>query len=142
MSIDQNLAEKLKRIEALFAGATTQGEKVAAGNAIERIKKRIEEFQVSDPPVDYKFSLNNRWSRRLFVALLRRYDITPFRRYRQRYTTVMANVSKKFVDETLWPEFIELDKALTEHLDKITKQIISESIFEDSSEAEEVKEIA
>jgi len=27
---------------------------------------------------------------RLFIALLRRYGIAPYRRYRQRHTTVMA----------------------------------------------------
>ncbi len=41
MSIDKKLVEKLKRIEALFAGATTEGERVAAENAIGRIKKRL-----------------------------------------------------------------------------------------------------
>ncbi len=142
MSIDKKLVEKLKRIEALFAGATIEGERVAAENAIGRIKKRLKEYQLTDPPVEYKFSLNNTWSRKLFVALLRRYDIKPYRRYRQRHTTVMAKVSKGFVDDTLWPEFVELDNALLEHLNKITTQIISEAIFENSNEAEEVKEIS
>lgn len=42
-------------------------------------------------------------ARRLFLALLHRYDIKPYRYYRQRYTTVMAKISRGFVDETLWP---------------------------------------
>jgi len=53
----------------------------------------------------------------------------------------MAKLSKKFVDETLWPEFMELDSALREHLDEITTRVISEAIFANSSEAEEVKGI-
>jgi len=138
MSIDKKLAEKLIKIEALFAGAATEGERMAAETAIERIKKRLEECKQIDPPVEYKFSLSNTWSRRLFVALLRRYDIKPYRRYRQRHTTVMANISKKFVNDTLWPEFLELDRALKEHLDKITNSIISEAIFANNSEVEEV----
>ncbi|MFQ5561790.1 MAG: hypothetical protein ACE5FU_14575 [Nitrospinota bacterium] len=141
MSIDRKLAEKLRRIEALFAGATTEGERMAAETAIDRIKRRLEEYKQLDPPVEYKFSLNNFWSRKLFVALLRRYDLKPYRRYRQRHTTVLVKVSQKFVDDTLWPEFLELDRALLEHLDKITARIISEAIFENSSEAEEVKGI-
>ena len=75
-------------------------------------KTQIKETQEIDPPVEYKFTMSDMWSRKLFVALLRRYDIKPFRYYRQRYTTVMANVSKTFVDETLWPEFQELNKTL------------------------------
>ncbi len=142
MPIEKKLAEKLKLIEALFAGATTDGERIAAGAAIERIRKKLEEYKLIDPPIEYKFSLNDAWSRKLFVALLRRYGIKPYRYYRQRHTTVMAKLSKKFVNETLWPEFVELDSALREHLDEITTRVISEAIFANSSEAEEVRSIA
>lgn len=76
------------------------------------------------------------------MALLRRYDIKPYRYYRQRHTTVMARVSKGFVDKTLWPEFMELDKELTSHLDAIAERIISQSIFADSSDVEEIRMIA
>ncbi len=141
MSVEPDLVEKLKRIEALFARAGTEGERIAAGTAIDRIKKRIEACTQVDPPVEYKFSLNNAWSRRLFIALLRRYDIEPYRRYRQRHTTVMAHVSKSFVDQILWPEFTALNEALQEHLDTITNSIISKAIFADSGDIKEVKAI-
>ena len=139
---EAKLIEKLKLIEALFAGATTEGEKDAAGSAFKRIKKRLEEVQKIDPPIEYKFTMSNMWSRKLFVALLRRYDIQPYRYYRQRHTTVMAKVSEMFVDETLWPEFQELDKVLESYLDDVTNKIISESIHGDSSEAEVVRQIS
>lgn len=138
---ETRLVEKLKLIEALYSGATTEGEKEAAGNALERIKKRLKEIHKQDPPSEYKFTLTNMWSKKLFVALLRRYDIKPFRYYRQRYTTVMANVSKTFVDETLWPEFVELDNVLQSYLEEITNKIISQNIHGDSSDAEVVKQL-
>ena len=138
---ETKLIGKLKLIEALFAGATTEGEKDAAFNALQRIKERLKEIQKTDPPVEYKFTMSNMWSRKLFVALLRRYDIKPFRYYRQRQTTVMAVVSKTLVDETLWPEFEEFDKILESYLDDITNKVISEAIHDDSSEAEVVKQI-
>ena len=136
------LIAKLKRIEALHSGATTPGERTAAENARQRIREKIEQYKEADPPVEYRFTLQNTWSRRLFVALLRRYDIKPYRHYRQRYTTVMAKVSKTFVDKTLWPEFMELDKELTTHIDETTERIINEAIFGDTSEAEEIGAIA
>ena len=139
---ETKLIEKLKLIEALFAGATTDGEKDAAFNALQRIKERLKEIQEIDPPVEYKFTLSNMWSRKLFVALLRRYDIKPFRYYRQRHTTVMATVSKTFVDETLWPEFEEFDKILEAYIDDVTNKVISETIHADSSDAEVVKQIS
>lgn len=138
---EQKLTEKLKLIEALFAGATTEGEKDAAFNALQRIKDRFKGIQKQDPPIEYKFSMSDIWSRKLFLALLRRYDIKPYRYYRQRYTTVMAKISKSFVDETLWPEFEALNKTLKEYLEEITNKVISESIHSDSSDAEVIKQL-
>ncbi len=37
------LRDKLRKIEALFAGAATTGEKAAAGAAAERIRARLRE---------------------------------------------------------------------------------------------------
>lgn len=135
----RKLIQKLRLIEALHAGATTDGERAAADNARQRIREKIGQYEKPDPPIEYKFTLNNSWSRRLFVALLRRYEIKPYRYYRQRYNTVMAIVSKGFVDKTLWPEFVELDNELTRHLDQVAERIIKEAIYADSSEAEEVR---
>jgi len=141
MNGEKELIEKLKRIEALFSRATTDGERQAAENALQRIQERLKEKLESDPPVEYKFTMADMWSRKLFVALLRRYGIKPFRYYRQRYTTVMANIPASVVDETLWPEFQELDKILQSYLEEITNRVISEGIHSDNSEAEVVQQI-
>ncbi|MFN2354694.1 MAG: hypothetical protein ABR512_09250 [Desulfopila sp.] len=141
MSDFDRLVEKLKRIEALYSGATTPGERFAAGNARVRIKDKIEHYREADPPIEYKVTLQNMWSRRLFVALLRRYDLRPYRYYRQRHTTVMVTVSQSFVNQTLWPQFLELDKELTAHLDDTAERVINQAVFSDSSEAEEFKTI-
>ncbi len=135
------LIEKLKRIEALHAGAATPGERSAADCARQRIRDKIEQYRQADPPVEYKFTLQNMWSRKLFVALLRRYDLEPYRYTRQRHTTVMVKVSRTFVDNTLWPEFLELDRELTGHINDTAQRIINEAVFGDSSEAVEIKAI-
>jgi hypothetical protein len=133
----QRLIERLKRIEALFADrAATPGEKAAAREARERIQQRLAALAQTDPPIEYMFTLRNPWSKRLFVALLRRYDLQPYRYARQRYTTVMARVSARFVNETLWPEFVELDRTLQTYLTEETNRIIAESINKDSSDVE------
>ena len=41
MTTETDLLDKLRKIEALFAGATTAGEKAAAGAAAERIREAI-----------------------------------------------------------------------------------------------------
>ncbi|MBT7702032.1 MAG: hypothetical protein HN700_17220 [Verrucomicrobia bacterium] len=136
---EKQLIEKLHRVEALFEGAGTDGEREAAANALGRLRRRLEDVQESDPVIEYRFTLADMWSRRLFVALLRRYGIRPYRYYRQRHTTVMAKVPKRFVDETLWPEYTELNKVLSSYLDETTERVISRGIHEDSSEAEVMK---
>ena len=41
MSEETQLREKLRKIEALFAGAGTQGERTAAGAALARVRARL-----------------------------------------------------------------------------------------------------
>lgn len=137
---EQQLIEKLRSIERLHSGATTPGERIAAANALERVRQRLAETAKLDPPVEYQFSMADAWSRRLFVALLRRYDIRPYRYYRQRYTTVMAKVPKRFLDKTLWPEFKELDNTLRQYLEEVTNRVVAEGVYADSSEAEVVSD--
>ena len=136
MKDERELIETLRRIEALFAGAATDGERLAAGGALERIRDRLRRVQEADPAIEYRFSMPDEWSRQLFVALLRRYGIRPYRYMRQRYTTVMAKVPRGFVDKTLWPEYEELNKSLRAYLSEVTTRVIAEGIHADSSEAE------
>ncbi|MDX2032588.1 MAG: hypothetical protein SF339_18075 [Blastocatellia bacterium] len=137
MTDEEKLIEKLRLIEALFARAGTEGEKDAAGRARERILERLKQFEKLDPPVEYRFSVGDRWSRQLLSALLRRYGINPYRYSGQRRTTLMARVSKSFVDETLWPEFTQLQTVLSAYFDEHTTRIIEQAIHADAGEAEE-----
>ena len=131
------LLDKIRRIEALHAGAATDGERNAAADALRRISDRLASLMQSDPPTEYRFSLDNTWSRKLFLALLRRYGLSPYRYSRQRWNTVMVRVPPSFVNQ-LWPEFVALDEALREHLDAVAEKVIAEAISGDTSEAEEI----
>jgi hypothetical protein len=139
---EQKLIEKLRLIEALFSGATTKGEEVAAELARERILERLRLMEREEPLIEYRFTMADMWTRKVFVALLRRYGINPYRYSRQRYTTVMARVSKKFVDESLWPEFNEISQTLESYLLEITDRVVTQVIHQNSSEAEVVQEPA
>jgi len=134
---EARLLEKLRAIEALFAGAATEGERVAAAEARKRIQLRLKAMEEADPPVEYKFTVGDGWSAKLFMALCRRYDIKPFRYRGQRRTTLMARVSRRFVDETLWPEFEQLSAVLRRHLSELTDRVIAAAIHQDVSDATE-----
>ena len=134
---EERLIEKLRKIEALFARATSAGERTAAENARDRIRQRLEQLEKSERVIEYRFSLPDAWSKSLFIALLRRYGIDPYRYSGQRRTTVMARVTRTFADEVLWPEYQQLNAMLRAHLESITKRVIAQAIHGDQADAEE-----
>ena len=140
MSTESQLRDKLRKIEALFAGAGTSGERLAAEAALERVRARLTELRQQDPPAELQISLSDQWSRRLFLALCRRYGLEPYRYHRQRRTTLMVRAPRRFFDQVLWPEFSELDRALQAYLHEVTLRVIREDVYADASEAREVAE--
>jgi hypothetical protein len=52
MSTESQLREKLWKIEALFAGAGTAGERLAAEAALERVRPRLGELSRQDPSIE------------------------------------------------------------------------------------------
>jgi hypothetical protein len=134
---EQELRERLRKISALFEGATTPGERNAAAAAIERVKKALAAMQQTERAVEMQFTLPDRWQRRLFAALCRRYGLEPYRYKRQRYTTVMVRAPRSFIDHTLWPEYQQIKGALDEYLNEATERIIREEVYGDARDAPE-----
>jgi hypothetical protein len=136
------LRDKLRKIEALFAGAATAGERAAAGAAAERIRARLRDSERRERAVEMRFSLPDPWSRRLFIALCRRYGLRPFRYRRMHRQSIVVRVPRTFLDQVLWPEFAEINAALSEYLADITDKVIRAEVFREAGEAEEVPEPA
>ena len=139
---EATLRDKLRKIEALFAGAATTGEKAAAGAAAERIRARLREEEKREKPVEVRFSLPDPWSRQMFIALCRRYGLRPYRYPRMRRQSVMVRAPETFLNSVLWPEFQEINAALTEYLAEVTDKVIREAVFKETSDADEVPEPA
>jgi hypothetical protein len=137
MTTEQKLREKLRKISALFEGAKTIGERHAAAAAIVRVKQALAALAQTEQPVEMRFTLPDRWQRRLFTALCRRYGLEPYRYRGQRHTTVMVRAPRSFIERTLWPEYWELKVALDEYLNQATERIIREEVYRDAGEAPE-----
>ena len=142
MSDDRQIREKLAKIKALFAGATTPGERQAAQAALNRVQQRIDGMPlreaVADPPIEFRFSLTNPWSLRLFLALARLKGLKPYRHPRMRRTSVCLMIGTVAVNTDLWPEYLEMNKVLTEYLGELADHIIADCINPDRSDAEVV----
>lgn len=139
MPDDTQIREKLAKIKALFAGATTAGERQAAQAAMERVQQRIDAVPhepIPDPPIEFRFSLTNPWSLRLFLALCRSKGYRPYRHPRMRRTSVCVMIGRRAVHADLWPEYLEMNQVLTEYLGELADHIIADCINPDRSDAE------
>jgi hypothetical protein len=135
-----HLRDKLRKIEALFSGGATAGERGAAEAALERVRAKLAELERQDRAIEMQFSIADPWSRHLFLALCRRYGINPFRYPRQRRTTVMVRAPQRFIEDVLWREFADLNVDLQAYLHEVTLKIIREEVHGDTSDAQEVPE--
>lgn len=137
MNEEFELKNKLRKIESLFSGTDNKGEKFAASEAIKRIKEKIQKLGKTEKQIEMRCSLQDRWSRQLFIALCRRYGLEPYRYPRQRYSSIMVKAPQSFIKDTLWPEYQALNDALTTYLSEITEKIIKEEIHKDIGEPAE-----
>jgi hypothetical protein len=137
MVTEHDIRDKLRKIEALFSGAATPGERDAAEAARERIQQRLREYERAERPEEWRFSLENPWSRKLFIALARRYGLSPYRRSGQRRTSIMVSAPRGFVESTLIPEFEECNRVLVQHLDTLAAEIIESTLASDMSDVED-----
>ena len=133
-----SLLEKLRRMEALHARTTFDGERQAAEQALESLRQRLRDLSQKDETIEMTFTMNNPYSQQLFLAMSRRYGLKPYRYRGQRRTTVMLRIPRTFLNDTLWPQFTELDQILQLQLHEITSKLIAESVWEDSSDVGEI----
>jgi hypothetical protein len=115
---------------------------LAAGAAADRIRTQLQATAAREAAIEVQFSLSDPWSRRLFVALCRRYRIHVYRYPRMKRQTLVLKAPKSFVAEVLWPEFEQIDAALSAYLGEVTDRVIREEVFGEVGEADEVPETA
>ena len=56
--------------------------------------------------------------------------------------SVVVKVPQSFLDQVLWPEFVQINAALTDYLAEITDEVIRAEVYKEAGEAEEVAEPA
>ncbi len=139
MNLEAGALETLRLVEALLAGATTEGERAAAARARERLLEKLHRLRATAVEVEFQFSMPDPWARRLLIAILRKHEIRPFRYPRQRRTTVMARAPEEVINGMVWPEFLQIRDGLAEHLLDITNRIIRDALDSDGSDAEVIQ---
>ncbi|MFW5845608.1 MAG: hypothetical protein ACOCXJ_05215 [Planctomycetota bacterium] len=133
---EQELIERIRKIEALFDQAATPGEQAAAAAALGRVQEHLL-LQEQDEAREFSFSISDPWQQRVFIALLRKHDIRPYRYPRQKRQTVVARLPHRLLDQVIWPEFQQIAALLSSHLAAVADRIIATCIHEDTSDLEQ-----
>jgi len=66
--------------------------------------------------------------------------LRAYRYARMKRQTLVLKAPKSFVDRVLWPEFQQINAALSDYLAEVTDRVIREEVFGEAGEAEEVAE--
>ena len=136
MTFEDQLRDRLRKVEALYLGGMTLGERQAAGAAAERLKVKLAEAALADPPVERMYTLADAWSVKLFIALCRRYGFKPYRYPRQRRTTVMVRAPQRAFAQMVWQPFLELHAEMHRYFEQTTDTLIRNAVHADASDAE------
>lgn len=128
-----SLFEKLRKVEALLQGTSSEGERQAAERALQRLLERA-----AQESIEYTVKLDGHWKKALFIALCRKHQLKPYRYARQRHTTTMVRTSKAYMDEVLWPEF----KKYAGILEGLVKEIMDDLIHKIHNDTDEETVIA
>jgi len=91
-------------------------------NEQNKVQKDLIEFE--EPDVEVKFSLEDSYTIKLFIALARKHGFRPYRYPRQKRSTIMLKGKQSYIDQKLWPEFTVLSDELDFMLDQITNEVI------------------
>ena len=84
--------------------------------------------------IEMKFSLQDGHSKKLFIALARKYGYKPYRYPRQKRTTVILKGKRAFFEDVLWPHYVSLSQDLTFLLEQVTNEAVRAILRGDPSD--------
>jgi len=120
---------ELAALAKAFEQKLIQGPKNPVPEAIlKKIKDRKE------PEIEMRFSMGDRYVKKLFIALARKHGFRPYRYPRQKHTTVNLKCKNSYFDLVLWPEFLDLSDELAFFLEQVTHEIVRNVLSDDFSE--------
>lgn len=114
-----DFADKIRKIEALIASTSSEGERKAAEFAKQRLLEKADA-----QPLEYKIGSDGLWKKRLFMALCQKHGLSPYRRSGQKRTTTLVRSTKPFMDEVLWPEYLKYATAFDELASDILNDLV------------------
>ena len=134
---ENRLKTKLDKLEALFRGTGSLGERAAAAAAMDRLHGRLGSSKKTyrEPEIELRISLSDSWSVRLFIAICRKHGVRPYRYPRQRRTTIMVYVREREFDRSVWSEYEMLQRELSRYFEDVTDDLIKRAMGSDGDDS-------
>ena len=127
--------------EALYFGATTEGERGAAEGAVKRLKAKLDEVSRRDPPIEMKFSLPDQ-----MVGPAVHRPVSALWRAALPVSAAALDddhgAPRHFFHTVVWRQFSELHTDLWLCFEQTTERLIWESIHADTADFETAVEPA
>lgn len=136
MLSELGLIDKLQKIEALYLGATTVGEKAAAAQMMANVQNKLESYRQEEKTTEWTLTVENQFEKRLLKAILAKHGLSAYRYPRQRYTTLKVMSTKTTINTIIWPQYLEMCKVLESYLDEVTSDVIKKAMGQENSEDE------
>ncbi len=133
MERQDEIRAKLAKLEELFAKGATEGERAAAGAALDRLNARLER-SLKEDEVELQYSMPDAWAVRIFIALCRKHGVQPYRYARQRRTTVMVKVRPTEFERSVMAEFKVLHAELVAYFKATVDHLIADAMKSDGED--------
>ena len=87
-------------------------------------RKQLDEWRQRGPDTAHQLTVATPQSKQMLVLICDQYGLRPYRRRRQRATTVCLDAPTGFVDEVLWPLFEPMANIIDDAAAQTTTRIM------------------
>jgi hypothetical protein len=97
-------------------------DKAVAGTGLkDEYRRRLAEWRMREPDIEFQCTVPAGTPQVVFTGLCVVYGLVPYRRARQRKTTMCVRAPRAFVHELFWPQFEALAVAVEEELCRVVR---------------------
>jgi hypothetical protein len=90
--------------------------------SVEACRAQLAQWRQRESDIEYRCSVSNGASQRLFGAVCLRFGIVPYRRSRGT-STICIRAPRNFVREVLWPQFGAMADVVEQTFNEITERV-------------------
>ncbi len=123
MHSEQTLIEAFRISEARHArlvGAEVTDSELARA----RISEMLKQSATAPDIQEFQCGAKQDWERVIFCAICKRFGITVYRYSNQRKTTVLVRLSKQFMDDVLWPIYLDVANSVARRFTEVTSGLL------------------